>query len=124
MGDLAFLHDLGSLPAAARMGAELTVAVLDNGGGAIFGMLPIARSPGVDLERLFTFPHHLDLTEAASGLGARVRRAGTLDMPGVLAQAAEEGGTWGGGGGNRSRPDASRLPTTDRGLAGIRRRRT
>ena len=94
MGDLAFLHDLGSLPAAARMGAELTVAVLDNGGGAIFGMLPIARSPGVDLERLFTFPHHLDLTEAASGLGARVRRAGTLDMPGVLAQAAEEGGTW------------------------------
>lgn len=94
MGDLAFLHDLGSLPAAARMGAELTVAVLDNGGGAIFGMLPIARSPGVDLERLFTFPHHLDLAEAASGLGARVRRAGTLDMPGALAQAAEEGGTW------------------------------
>ena len=94
LGDLAFLHDLGSLPAAARMGAELTAVVLDNGGGAIFGMLPIARSPGVDLERLFTFPHRLDLARAASGLGARVRRAAAPELPGALRRAAEEGGTW------------------------------
>ena len=94
VGDGAFLHDLGSVAAAAGLGAELTVVVLDNGGGAIFGMLPIAEAPGVDFDRLFTVPHGLDLAAAASGLGARVRRAEPEEAPAALAQAEKEGGVW------------------------------
>ena len=93
-GDSAFLHDLGSAAAAVGLGAELTVVVLDNGGGAIFGLLPIAETPGVDFERLFTAPHGLDLAAAASGLGAQVRRTAAAELPGALAEAEREGGVW------------------------------
>ena len=79
----AFLHDLGSA-AAVGLGAELTVMVLDNGGGAIFGLLPIAEAPGVDFERLFTVPHGLDLAAVVSGLGTRARRA-AAEASGALA---------------------------------------
>lgn len=94
VGDGAFLHDLGSVATAAGLGAELTVMVLDNGGGAIFGTLPIAEAPGVDFARLFTVPHGLDLVAAASGLGARVRRAEPEEAPAALAEAEKEGGVW------------------------------
>ena len=94
VGDLAFLHDLGSTAAAVGLGAELTVVVLDNGGGAIFGLLPIAEEPGVDFERLFTAPHRLDLAAAAVGLGAQVRRTEAAELPGALEQAEREGGVW------------------------------
>ena len=94
VGDGAFLHDLGSVATAAGLGAELTVMVLDNGGGAIFATLPIAEAPGVDFDRLFTVPHNLDLVAAASGLGARVRRAEPEEVPAALAQAEKEGGVW------------------------------
>ena len=94
VGDGAFLHDLGSTTTAVGLGAELTVVVLDNGGGAIFGMLPIAEEPGVDFERLFTAPHRLDLAAAAAGLGAQVRRTEAAELPGALEQAEKEGGVW------------------------------
>src|SRR5260370_40068448 len=42
VGDLALLHDLGGLVAAARLRVPLTVVAVNNDGGGIFHFLPIA----------------------------------------------------------------------------------
>jgi len=69
VGDIALLHDLGALFSAARAGLHLTVVCIDNDGGAIFSMLPIAaRGDEVDFETLFRTPHGIDL-KGFSGIG-------------------------------------------------------
>jgi len=63
-GDLALLHDVGALLGAARAGLHLTVVCVDNDGGAIFSMLPIAANcEPADFETVFRTPHGVDLTE-------------------------------------------------------------
>ncbi len=100
LGDISFLHDIGSLWAAqpAHTHAEaarhpIVIVVLNNGGGRIFEQLPIAAYPGVDLH-FWTTPHQLKLRAAAELYGvpfASADRASTLnealdaayDRPGV-----------------------------------------
>jgi len=70
VGDVALVHDLGGLAAIARSGAQVTVVVLDNGGGGIFSMLPVRHT--VDLEvfdRLFTTAPGVDAAAVAAALG-------------------------------------------------------
>jgi len=69
-GDLAFLHDIGGLMAAAREAVPLVVVVLDNGGGGIFRVLPVAEAiPAGVFDRLFTTPHGMDLPALATAVG-------------------------------------------------------
>jgi 2-succinyl-5-enolpyruvyl-6-hydroxy-3-cyclohexene-1-carboxylate synthase len=76
VGDVAFLHDLGALvlgPAERR--PDLTVVVLNDGGGGIFSLL----EPGADgerdhaayqrFERLFGTPQQVALATVCQGLG-------------------------------------------------------
>ncbi|MGH9101756.1 MAG: 2-succinyl-5-enolpyruvyl-6-hydroxy-3-cyclohexene-1-carboxylate synthase, partial [Acidimicrobiales bacterium] len=76
VGDLAFLHDAGSLlgargvaaaaPAAGSGGC--TIVVADNGGGGIFSFLDQAASlPAERFERLFGTPQDADVAEVAAG---------------------------------------------------------
>jgi 2-succinyl-5-enolpyruvyl-6-hydroxy-3-cyclohexene-1-carboxylate synthase len=44
-GDLSFLHDAGSLALARAPSQPVVVVVIDNDGGGIFGLLPIADHP-------------------------------------------------------------------------------
>jgi 2-succinyl-5-enolpyruvyl-6-hydroxy-3-cyclohexene-1-carboxylate synthase len=81
LGDISFLHDVGSLWAAdprRTLGTAfehpVVLVVLNNGGGRIFDQLPIARQPGVDL-RWWTTPHALDLGAAAALFGVGFARA-------------------------------------------------
>ena len=79
-GDLAFLHDLSGLLAAAREDVPLTVVVLDNGGGGIFSMLPEADVVPPDVfERLYTTPHRADIPALARASGARCLEPKTVE---------------------------------------------
>ena len=97
LGDLAFLHDVGSLAAARRLGADLTIVVLDNGGGAIFEMLPYLRSlresDDTDAygrgQELFVTPHGQDLVAVARGFGIEARRTCAGELPSALSTAHE-----------------------------------
>ena len=64
LGDLALLHDLGGLVAAARLHLPITVLCVNNDGGGIFQFLPIAQQTD-RFEELFATPHGLDLEGAA-----------------------------------------------------------
>jgi 2-succinyl-5-enolpyruvyl-6-hydroxy-3-cyclohexene-1-carboxylate synthase len=87
LGDVAALHDIGSLWAAdpARthgpaFAHPVVIVVLNNGGGRIFEQLPIARQ-STDHLRFWTSPHGLDLEPAARLYGtayARVRSRAEL----------------------------------------------
>ncbi len=45
IGDVALAHDIGGLIAARRLKLDLTIVLIDNGGGGIFDFLPVARDP-------------------------------------------------------------------------------
>ncbi len=71
LGDVAALHDVGSLALLAEARGPLVCVVIDNGGGRIFEALPIARTPegAAHLERLFLTPPPRFLRGAAAGFG-------------------------------------------------------
>lgn len=95
-GDLAFLHDLGGLVAAARHLIPLVTVVIDNGGGGLFDHLPQQKSVDEEtFEDLFVASHKLDLLHAAELFGlqfASVHDADELDR--VLKWAFTEGTAW------------------------------
>ena len=77
-GDLALLHDLSGLAAAARLGLHLTAVCVDNDGGEIFSLLPVAdRVPADHFDQLFRTPHGLDLSRLDGFGGIRARRVAT-----------------------------------------------
>ena len=89
-GELALLHDLGGLMAAARHGIELTVVCVNNGGGGIFDFLPVAEAadPRAFEEHIVT-PSGIDLARVAALAGLRHTLAATPDE--IRAAAARPG---------------------------------
>lgn len=89
LGDQAFLHDIGSLQLARAHRGPFTAVVIDNGGGGIFGHLPIAAHPEA-FEPYFLTPHQSDLGAIAAGFGVPVHRPrGVGELRGLLAQPAD-----------------------------------
>jgi 2-succinyl-5-enolpyruvyl-6-hydroxy-3-cyclohexene-1-carboxylate synthase len=86
-GELALLHDVGGLLAAARAGTPLTVVCANNGGGGIFDFLPVAGTadPAVYEEHIAT-PVDVDLAKLAALAGMDHRLAATAEE--VRAAAA------------------------------------
>lgn len=79
-GEIALLHDVGGLLAAARLGAELTIVCINNDGGGIFDFLPVAGAADPELfERHIVTPSGLDLERLAALAGMRYTAAGTAD---------------------------------------------
>src|ERR1019366_7649382 len=81
LGDLAFLHDAGSLAdGLGEHGGSCVLVVVDNDGGGIFSFLPQRASvPASDFERVFATPHTADIASVAEGYGAAVHVAKDLD---------------------------------------------
>jgi 2-succinyl-5-enolpyruvyl-6-hydroxy-3-cyclohexene-1-carboxylate synthase len=79
-GEIALLHDIGGLLAAARMGAELTVVCINNGGGGIFDFLPVAGTADAALyqEHIVT-PSGIDLKRVAALAGLQHTVAESTD---------------------------------------------
>ena len=80
LGDLTTLHDLGALAwNASEITIDLTLVVVNNGGGHIFSLLPQRDLP--EHRDLFVTPHDTDLgalCEALSVAYLRVARANEL----------------------------------------------
>lgn len=84
-GDLALLHDLSGLASADRLGLHLTVVCVDNRGGGIFSLLPVAdRIDPADFDALFRTPHGADFEDLDGFAGIRVSR---VTEPEALAAA-------------------------------------
>jgi 2-succinyl-5-enolpyruvyl-6-hydroxy-3-cyclohexene-1-carboxylate synthase len=90
IGDVALAHDIGGLMAAGRLGLNLTIVLLDNGGGGIFDFLPVSRSPMARVDEpgasgsadLYTrhvaTPTGLDFAQVAALYGLAYERAEDL----------------------------------------------
>lgn len=76
VGDLAFAHDLSAL-IAIKNAAEsiLRIIVINNNGGGIFEMLPVADSPYFD--HYFRTSQHVDASALAKGAGLTAYRVST-----------------------------------------------
>ena len=73
IGDVSFYHDMNGLLAIKRHGLEnVTVLLLNNGGGGVFRRLPVADDSG-QFEKLFLTPTGLDFSSAACMYGLAYR---------------------------------------------------
>jgi 2-succinyl-5-enolpyruvyl-6-hydroxy-3-cyclohexene-1-carboxylate synthase len=79
LGDLAFLHDLGGLEAAARLGVDLCLVVINNGGGGIFSFLPVAGLDPARFERFFVTPQACHIGNLCLAVGAGHERVDVAD---------------------------------------------
>jgi 2-succinyl-5-enolpyruvyl-6-hydroxy-3-cyclohexene-1-carboxylate synthase len=82
IGDVALAHDAGALLTARRLGVDLTIVLLDNGGGGIFDFLPVSGETDVYEEHVAT-PTGLDFAAVAAAYGCR--HAGVEDPAGLEA---------------------------------------
>jgi 2-succinyl-5-enolpyruvyl-6-hydroxy-3-cyclohexene-1-carboxylate synthase len=90
LGDLSFLHDAGAVLWNATGDVDLTVVVVNNGGGHVFSLLPQRELP--EHRELFVTPQAVDigrLCEAAGAGHERVERA--TDVVPALDRAAGAG---------------------------------
>jgi 2-succinyl-5-enolpyruvyl-6-hydroxy-3-cyclohexene-1-carboxylate synthase len=91
LGDLSFLHDAGAMLWNGPRVFQLTVVVVNNGGGHVFSLLPQRDLP--EHHELFVTPHAVDIGGLCGAAGAghdRVERAPDL-LP-ALDRAAGAGG--------------------------------
>jgi 2-succinyl-5-enolpyruvyl-6-hydroxy-3-cyclohexene-1-carboxylate synthase len=78
LGDLSTLHDLSSFSLLQQQQArvDLTLWVLNNGGGEIFRVVPTAKAPGE--EKWFTTPQSFDLAAIAKSFQLSYTRISDL----------------------------------------------
>jgi 2-succinyl-5-enolpyruvyl-6-hydroxy-3-cyclohexene-1-carboxylate synthase len=84
-GDLAFLHDCGGLRLAQCLQGSLTILLINNQGGGIFELLPIAEA-GPPFEPYFATPQAVDFALLCQAHGIPQQRIETWEE---LAQALD-----------------------------------
>jgi len=69
-GDLALLHDANGFLSGPELRGSLTILLINNQGGGIFGHLPVAQFAPV-FERFFATPQQIDFARLAAAHGVR-----------------------------------------------------
>jgi 2-succinyl-5-enolpyruvyl-6-hydroxy-3-cyclohexene-1-carboxylate synthase len=92
IGDVAFFHDQNGLLWARESDAPLVIVLVDNDGGAIFGMLPIAEHEP-EFTTYFTTPHGIDFSHAAAEHGIRFDEVSTEGVEAAVSSAVVAGET-------------------------------
>ena len=92
IGDVALFHDQTSLLWSRERDAPLVIVLVDNDGGAIFGMLPIAGYDP-DFTTYFTTPHGLDLSQVGRAYGIEVHDVPMSGVEGAVREAVRAGKT-------------------------------
>ncbi|MBU0561351.1 MAG: 2-succinyl-5-enolpyruvyl-6-hydroxy-3-cyclohexene-1-carboxylic-acid synthase, partial [Bacteroidetes bacterium] len=67
-GDLSFYYDIGSLLYTRNLEIPLVIVLINNNGGAIFNMLPVANEK-IDFNKYFTTPHNLEFKNIVRAFG-------------------------------------------------------
>ena len=82
LGDLSLLHDLPSLSQLREVAPGLVIVVINNRGGGIFSLLPLAQieEPGFEelFERYFATPHEVAFRELAAAFSMHYAQPRTL----------------------------------------------
>ncbi len=78
IGDLAFLHDLNALSFVPALSQPLIIVLINNGGGAIFHYLPVAKFDDM-FEPYFATAHDLQFKHAALQFGLNYQSPATLE---------------------------------------------
>lgn len=76
VGDLSLLHDLNSLSFAREVAHSVTIVVINNNGGGIFSLLPVAQQPS--FERYFGAPHGVSFDNFARSFGISYSKPATF----------------------------------------------
>ncbi len=90
LGDLALLHDANGL--ALAKDADVLFVVVNNDGGGIFGMLPVAEFDPPFTE-MFATPHGRDLAAHCAAFGVPHEEVVAADLADAMDRAIEAGGT-------------------------------
>lgn len=90
-GDLALLHDTNGFLAARHLQGQLTIVLINNDGGGIFGMLPIANYDP-PFEEFFATPQGIDFAKLCATYGVAHERIASWEY---LARAVREPSTAG-----------------------------
>ena len=91
IGDLAFLHDLTSLDLIRRANVPVTIVLLNNNGGNIFGLLPIAEHHDVFVDHFLT-PHGHTFEHAIRQFGLPYHRCESMvTFDQLFADAVQSG---------------------------------
>jgi 2-succinyl-5-enolpyruvyl-6-hydroxy-3-cyclohexene-1-carboxylate synthase len=78
-GDLAFLHDSNALLNHASLRQPLIIVVINNQGGSVFRMLPIADHKKY-FSAYFETPQQADITALAQSYGVHTQKIQTIDQ--------------------------------------------
>jgi 2-succinyl-5-enolpyruvyl-6-hydroxy-3-cyclohexene-1-carboxylate synthase len=74
LGDVSFLHDATSLALCRSAETSLVIAVIQNRGGRIFELLPMAKVADADIMKHMVTPENIDLSGFATAYGVPFER--------------------------------------------------
>ena len=77
MGDISFLHDLGSLQSVSSVNPGLIIVLINDNGGGIFNLLPISEEK--DILPYMVTPHRLNFKATAEQFHLPYRTASNID---------------------------------------------
>jgi len=90
LGDIAFFHDQNGLLWHREADAAVVFVLIDNDGGGIFHMLPVAEHEP-HFTPLVATPHGLDLGHAVELHGLELRDVAIVDLEAALLEAVAAG---------------------------------